>query len=418
MEPVVDRRFLGKRLVLGVTGSIAAYKAVSLLRTLIKEGADVTVVMTAAATRFVASLTFEVLSGRPVAEDLFAAHQEMLHLTLAEQADAVVIAPATANVLAKCATGLADDLLSTLLLATRAPVILAPAMDGGMWEHPAVQANVQGLRARGVVVLDPEVGPLASGRTGLGRLPGEAAIIAALAARLAPRRDLVGQRVLVSAGPTQEALDPVRYISNRSSGKMGYAVAQAARERGAQVILVTGPTALSPLAGVEVVPVTTAEEMTKALTGRLDWCTLVVMAAAVADFRPVETRRQKVKKTDGNWQTLRLEPTDDILQQLCSRRTSQIVVGFAAETESVTDHAREKLARKGLDLIVGNDVSLPGSGFGTDTNQAVLVDRNGRVVDLPLMSKRELADRILDAAMALGAAGGSPRRPRSAEKER
>jgi len=418
MEPVVDRRFLGKRLVLGVAGSIAAYKAVTLLRTLVKEGAEVTVVMTAAATRFVAPLTFEVLSGRPVAVDLFAAHQEMQHLTLAEQADAVVIAPATANVLAKCASGLADDLLSTLVLATRAPVIVAPAMDGGMWDHPAVQANVQALRARGVVVLDPEVGPLASGRTGLGRLPDEAAILAAVTLRLTPRLDLVGQRVLVSAGPTQEALDPVRFISNRSSGKMGYAVAQAARERGAQVILVTGPTALQPPAGVEVVPVTTAEDMAKALGGRLAWCTLIVMAAAVADFRPAEVQRQKVKKLVGGWQSLRLEPTDDILQQLGSRRTSQIVVGFAAETGSVVEHAREKLARKGLDLIVGNDVSLPGSGFGADTSQAVLVDRNGRVTDLPLMTKRELADRILDAAMALGPAGGSTRGSRNAGKER
>jgi len=404
-------KLLGKRLVLGVTGSIAAYKAVGLLRAFTQAGASVSVVMTQAATRFVTPLTFETLSKRPVAVDLFAPGQEMLHLTLPEQADAVIVAPATANLLAQCALGQANDLLSTLLLNVTGPLIIAPAMDGDMWRHPAVQTHAVTLRARGVIVLDPEEGPLASGRIGMGRLAEESRIIAALEQALVPRQDWVGQRVLVSAGPTQEAIDPVRFISNRSSGKMGYAIAQAARERGAAVALVSGPTTLTPPPGVELIPVVTAEEMQKALLTRLAWSSVVVMAAAVADFRPLRTSAKKLKKEGGFWKKLDLTPTDDILERLAMQRRKQILVGFAAETESVLAQAKAKLKRKDLDLIVGNNVAAEGSGFGSDTNAALLVSRDGQVTDLGLLPKRELADRILDAVLAL------PPRPRRTGQE-
>lgn len=394
-------RFIGRRIVLGITGSIAAYKAVGLLRALVKEGAEVSVVMTESAKRFVTPLTFEVLSRRPVASDLFAIHEEMLHLTLAEQADVVVIAPATANILAKCAVGLADDLLSTLVLASTCPVIVAPAMDGGMWHHPAVQAHVAALRARMVTVVEPEEGPLASGRVGKGRLAEESRILSAIEERLHVRRDWAGQRVLVSAGPTHEAVDAVRFISNRSSGKMGYALAEAARQRGAEVVLVSGPTALAPPMGVEVVPVCTAEDMSKALSARFSWCTVLIMAAAVADFRPKRPSAIKLKKSAPAWRTLELEPTEDILETLARRRTGQLVAGFAAETGAMRSHAEAKLRAKGLDLIVGNNVAAEGSGFGSDTNAAILIDRDGRVTELDLMPKRELADRILDALKTL-----------------
>jgi phosphopantothenoylcysteine decarboxylase/phosphopantothenate--cysteine ligase len=353
-------------------------------------------------------LTFETLSKHPVGSDLFAAGQGMLHLNLPERADAVIVAPATANLVAKCALGLADDLLSTLLLNVTCPLILAPAMEGGMWDHPATKGHVATLRGRGVVVLDPEDGPLASGRMGKGRLAQEERILEALDKALAPQRDWAGQRLLLSAGPTQEAIDPVRFISNRSSGKMGYAIAEAARARGASVCLVSGPTALEPPAGVEFVPVTTAEEMQKALLSRLSWSTVVVMAAAVADFRPSRQSPAKIKKAGGAWSTLDLTPTEDILALLSTQRRGQILVGFAAETESLLAHAKAKLKQKGLDLIVGNNVLAEGSGFGSDTNAAILVSRHGDVTDLGLLSKRDLAARILDAALALGSPGKRP----------
>ncbi len=402
--------FSGKRLLLGVSGSIAAYKAVGLLRTLVREGASVTVVMTEAATRFVAPLTFEVLSGKPVAFDLFEAHQEMLHLSLPEEADAFVIAPATANTLSKAALGLADDLLSTMLLTARCPLIVAPAMDGDMWTHPTVVGHVAQLRQRGVAIVDPEEGPLASGRLGQGRLAGEERILAAIEAGLSPHRDWVGQRVLVSAGPTQEAIDPVRFVSNRSSGKMGYAVAEAARDRGAQVCLVSGPTALPIPRGMEVLSVTTAEEMGKALLARLAWASVVVMAAAVADFRPSHPSAHKLKKNEQPWTALDVEPTQDILVSLTTQKTSQTIVGFAAETRDLLAHAQEKLRAKHLDLIVANDVTATGAGFGSDNNAAVILDRCGRSTECPLMPKRELADRILDAVLAVRSSRNAPRR--------
>jgi phosphopantothenoylcysteine decarboxylase / phosphopantothenate---cysteine ligase len=391
----------GSRIVLGVTGSIAVYKAVSLLRALTREGATVDVAMTHSATKFVTPLTFEVLSGRPVTTDLFETHQEMKHLSLPEQADAMVIAPATANFLAKAALGIGDDLLSTMLLTVQCPLIFAPAMDGGMWSHQTVVEHVRTLQARGVLVVNPEDGPLASGRVGQGRLAEEARILDAVRSVLAPKRDWQGQRVLVSAGPTQEPIDPVRYISNRSSGKMGYAIAEAAQKRGASVVLVSGPTSLSAPPGVELVMVQTAEEMTKALSTRLSWSTVIIMSAAVADYRPKHPASRKLKKQVNMASTLELEPTTDILSMLSSQKSSQLMVGFAAETNNLVAHAKDKLASKNLDLIVANDVTKPGAGFGSDENAVTLLDRNGLVTELPLKSKRELADDILNAARRL-----------------
>lgn len=391
----------GVRLVLAVTGSIAAYKAVSLLRLLRREAATVDVVMTAGARRFVTPLTFEVLSGSHVATDLFEAHQEMLHLSLPEQAQAIVIAPATANCLAKAALGLADDLLSTMLLTTQCPVIFAPAMDGDMWQHPTVVEHVSTLRARGAVIVEPEEGPLASGRSGQGRFADEQRILTALQTALFPRRDWSGRRVLISAGPTQEAIDPVRFISNRSSGKMGYALAEAARMRGAEVVLVSGPTALPAPTGVDYCPVTTAEDMRKALLSRFTWSDTVIMAAAVADFRPAQPAQHKLKKRHRPITQLALTPTADILQELGERRTTQVLVGFAAETEDLLAHAREKLHTKHVDLLVANDVSAAGSGFGSDTNRVVLLASDGEAEELPLLPKRDVADRILDRILTL-----------------
>ena len=391
----------GKQIVLGVTGSIAAYKAVALLRTLRREGAVVDVVMTHSATKFVTPLTFEVLSGRPVSTEVFEAHQEMKHLSLSEQADVIVIAPATANCLAKSALGLGDDLLSTMLLTAQCPLIVAPAMDGGMWTHPSVTEHVRTLRARGAIVVNPEIGPLASGRIGQGRMAEEGTILEAIQAALSPRRDWQGHRVLVSAGPTQEAIDPVRFISSRSSGKMGYAIAEAAQARGAQVVLVTGPTALPIPRGIEVVSVATAEEMLKALSARLAWSTTVIMAAAVADFRPTHPASQKIKKQGRTGQTLDLERTTDILASLSAQRTTQFMVGFAAETSDLIAHAKDKLKSKGLDLIVANDVTIEGAGFGSDQNTATVIDREGNLTELPLMPKRSLADAILNRAHEL-----------------
>ncbi|HEX2056012.1 MAG TPA: bifunctional phosphopantothenoylcysteine decarboxylase/phosphopantothenate--cysteine ligase CoaBC [Nitrospiraceae bacterium] len=398
----------GKRLVLGVTGSIAAYKAVGLLRLLVQEGATVSVAMTASATRFVTPLTFEILSRQQVSQDLFEAHHEMRHLTLPQEADAIVIAPATANMIAKAALGLADDLLSTMLLTSRCPLILAPAMDGDMWRHPAVVAHAEALRRRGALIIGPEEGPLASGRIGAGRMAAEQEILKAVTSVLCGTRDLAGRRLLVSAGPTQEPIDPVRFISNRSSGKMGYAIAAAASERGAQVVLVSGPTDLIPPARVEVVPVTTAEEMSKALLARLSWADTVVMAAAVADFRAKSPAARKLKKRERAWTSLELESTPDILTELAARRSGQILVGFAAETDDLLAHAREKLHAKGIDLVVANDVTVDGAGFGSDSNQVVLLDRTGRVTEWPLIPKRALADRLLDAVEQFRREASSP----------
>lgn len=391
----------GKHLVLGVTGSIAAYKAVGVLRALRDQGASVSVVMTRGATKFMTPLTFEVLSGHRVITDLFEAHETMPHLTMAEGADAVLVAPATAHFLAKAAIGLADDVLTTMLLNVRCPVIVAPAMDGEMWTHPTVAQHVDALRARGVVVLDPEVGPLASGRVAQGRFPTEATILDTVHAAVFRQGDWRGQRVLVSAGPTQEPLDPVRFLSNRSSGKMGYAIAEAVRARGGDVVLVTGPSALTPPSGVTTVHVNTASEMADALSQHFSSCTVLIMAAAVADFRPRVTASGKLKKQGKSEMELALEATPDILAMLSARRTSQVVVGFAAETEQVLAHAKDKLKGKGLDLIVANDVTQTGGGFGSDDNAAVILSATGEQRVFSLMPKRQLADEILNAVRDL-----------------
>ena len=394
----------GKQIVLGVTGSIAAYKAVLLLRELTARGAEVTVVMSANAEHFVGALTFRTLSGRPVLSSLFDPQSEeaVEHVALAERADAFVVAPATANLLAKAAHGIADDFLTTLLLATRCPVLMAPAMDGGMWDHAAVQANVETLRERGVTVLEPEAGALASGLSGRGRLPEVPTLVEAVERALTPQRDLTGERVLVTSGPTREPIDPVRYLSNRSSGKMGHAVASAALRRGAEVVLISGPTTLQPPPGAVYVPVQTAEEMREAALQHLASASVVIKAAAVADYRVERPSATKIKsggKDEGL--TLSLVANPDILKELAQRKGGAFLVGFAAETNDVRKHAADKLRAKGVDLLVVNDVSQQGIGFDAEDNQVLLLDRWGGTLELPRMSKLEVAHAILDRVLAL-----------------
>ena len=394
----------GKEIVLGISGSIAAYKAVLLLRELTARGAEVAVVMTAGAEHFVGPLTFRTLSGRPVLSNIFdpQSDEAVEHVALAERAHAFVVAPATANVLAKAAHGIADDFLTTLLLAARCPVLMAPAMDGGMWEHAAVQANVATLRERGVTVFEPEAGALASGLNGRGRLPEIESIVEEVERVLTPGRDLTGERVLVTAGPTREPIDPVRYLSNRSSGKLGHAVATAALRRGAEVVLISGPTALKPPAGAVFVPVQTAEEMREAALQHLTAASVVIKAAAVADYRVERPSPTKIKsggKRDGL--SLDLVPNPDILKELAQKKGGAFLVGFAAETNDVRAHAAEKLRAKGVDLLVANDVSQEGIGFEADDNQVVLLDRWGGTLELPRMTKIQVAHAILDRVLAL-----------------
>ena len=392
----------GKRILLGVTGSIAAYKAVELLRELMKREAEVQVVMTEAATRFVAPLTFETLSRQPVLLDMFtlAYGSQIGHIAATARADLFVIAPVTANTIAKLTHGLADDFLTNIYLASRCPILLAPAMDTDMYQHAAVQENLARLRERGNHVVGPASGELASGLVGPGRLVEPAEIVEAIEKLLVPSGDLTGEVVLVTAGPTREPLDPVRYISNRSSGKMGYAVADAAVRRGARVILVSGPTALDPPREAQVVPVETAQEMYEAVLGHLDAATVVIKAAAVADYRPKQVAREKIKK-DERVPEVTLESTPDILAEVGRRKGRRILVGFAAETQDLVANARKKLQRKNLDLMVANDVSQPGAGFDADTNVVKILDADGGVEELPLQSKGSVADRILDRVVAL-----------------
>jgi len=393
----------GRRLLVGVCGGIAAYKAVELARRLTQAGAEVRVVMTPAATQFVGPLTFSSLTGHPVTTELFAdpPPPEIVHTSLARWAEVVLVAPATADTIGRAALGLADDVLSALLLATTAPVVMAPAMHTEMWEHEATTENVKTLRRRGVVVVGPGTGALAGPDSGPGRLAEPEVIIEAVEAVLAASGDLAGVRVLVSAGGTREPIDPVRYIGNRSSGRMGYEVAAAALRRGAAVTLVTAPVAQDPPPGASVVRVETAAEMRDALLGAAEGADVVVMAAAVGDWRPAGPSDHKLKKADGPPQ-LALEPTADILGALAgARRGGQVLVGFAAETEDVEAGARAKLSGKGVDLVVGNLVGVDDSGFGTGTNRAVIVDRAGRVEDLGLVSKQDLAEVILDAVRGL-----------------
>jgi len=394
----------GRELILGVTGSIAAYKAVYLLRELTRAGARVSVCLSEHAREFVGPLTFRTLSGRPVLSDLFDPQSDdaVEHVALAERADAVVVAPATANLLGKAAAGIADDFLTTLLLAARCPVVMAPAMDGGMWEHPAVVANVATLRERGVTVLEPDAGALASGLSARGRLPEADVVVEALRTALTTRRDLAGQRVVVTAGPTREPIDPVRYISNRSSGRMGYALAAAAARRGAQVTLVSGPTVLPPPTTTAFVPVQTAEEMREAVLHHAAGAAIVIKAAAVADYRVRQAAAQKIKgKRD---LTLDLVPNPDILAEVAARGTGAFIVGFAAETNDVAANARAKLDAKGIDLLVANDVSRRDIGFDAEENEVLLIDRWGGSRALPRMPKSTVADAILDEIVALRAA--------------
>ncbi len=391
-----ELRLQRTRILLGVTGSIAAYKAVNLLRTLVSQGADVSVVMSEAATRFVTPLTFEVLSKHPVTTDLFSGHQDMPHLSLPGAAHVIVLAPCTANTIATYALGLASDLLSTMLLTTHCPVVIAPAMDGDMWEQPAIKGHVQTLRKRGVVVLEPELGELASGMVGRGRLPEESTIVEAIVDNVRSSMELAGRRILISAGPTREPIDAVRYISNGSSGKMGYALAREARLRGAEVVLVSGPTSLEAPGGVELVSVNTAEEMYQALSARFPSADVLIMTAAVGDFRPKDVSDEKVKKRLWQGEPLELERTTDILAALSSQRTHQVLVGFAAETNDLIKNGQEKLTNKSLDLVVVNQVGGPDSAFDNETNEVILLTRNGGIISMPRMSKPMVAHRILD----------------------
>ncbi len=392
----------GKRILLGVTGSIAAFKAVELTRELVRRGAEVQVVMTEAATRFVAPLTFETLSRQPVLRDMFtlAYGSQIGHIEATARADVFVIAPATAHTIARLAHGLGDDFLSNIYLASRCPVLLAPAMDTDMYQHAAVQENLSRLRDRGVHIVGPVSGELASGLTGPGRLVEPPEIVEAIERLLAATQDLAGEVVLVTAGPTREPLDPVRYLSNRSSGKMGYAIAEAAAARGARVILVSGPTALTPPRDAEVIPVETAQEMHDAVLTSLDAATTVIKAAAVADYRPKHVAGRKIKK-DETVPEVTLEPTPDILDEVGKRKGRRILVGFAAETEDLVVNARKKLQRKNLDLMIANDISQPGAGFDSETNVVKILDAQGGVQELPLQTKRSVADKILDRVVEL-----------------
>jgi phosphopantothenoylcysteine decarboxylase/phosphopantothenate--cysteine ligase len=399
------------RVTVGVSGGIAAYKAAELVRALQRRGVEVHVVMTEAATGFIQPLTFAALTGHKVITGLWSDadssestyDSSIEHIGEAQWTEALVVAPATANTLAKFAHGIADDFLTTMYLATPAPVIVAPAMNVNMWQHPAVQSNLDILRERGVRVIDPGVGDLACGMVGAGRMAEPEAIAEVVFNSLGRKNDLAGETVLVTAGGTREALDPVRYIGNRSSGKMGYALADAAQSRGAKVILISGPTALHPPARCEVVHVTTADEMRKAVLERMAEATLVIKAAAVADYRPVSVSEQKLKR--GGPMTLELAPTEDILTEVAKqRRPGQLIVGFAAETQNATENGRAKLLRKGADAIVVNDVSGDGVGIDADRNAATFLTPSTSI-EMPEMPKRKLADRILDEIVAL-------RRPR------
>jgi phosphopantothenoylcysteine decarboxylase/phosphopantothenate--cysteine ligase len=390
----------GRTVVVGLTGGIACYKACEVVRLLAQAKARVPVIMSAGAQQFVTPLTLQTLAGHPVATDTFSLTEESQigHIRLADGADVILIAPATANVLAKLAAGMADDLLTTVVLASQATLVVAPAMNVHMWEHPATQENLRRLVERGVRVVGPARGSLACGYEGEGRLADPAEIVEEVLRLLSPQ-DLAGERVLVSAGPTQEAVDPVRYLSNHSSGKMGYALARMARRRGAEVTLVNGPTALPPPPGVRTIATVTAADMARALAEEFTRATVLVMAAAVADYRPVRPLARKLKKGAASL-ALRLERTTDIVSTLAARKGRRLVVGFAAETHDVVEEARRKLGEKRLDLIVANDVTAPGAGFGTDTNVVRLLDARGLDAPLEKMAKDEVAGRILDWVVA------------------
>jgi len=408
------------KIALGVTGGVAAYKAAELVRRLQQEKLDVQVVMTRSAQEFITPLTFAALTGKKVITEMFGAHgaepanveSAIEHIAVAQRIDLLLVAPATADILGHFAQGIARDFLSTLYLATKAPVVVAPAMNVNMWEHPATQENLQKLRARGVHVVDPDEGYLACGMTGAGRLAATDAIVERVRSVLGLRRDFESQTVVVTAGPTREDLDPVRFLTNRSSGKMGYALAEAAARRGAHVVLVSGPTDLSAPEGVDWVPVRSTEGMRNAVHERAAEANVVIMAAAVADYRPAAAQSHKLKRGDSHklkrgdaGLTLELEPTPDILAELgrdtIQQRGQRVLVGFAAETDNLAENARGKLARKGADMIVANDVTQEGAGFDTDTNIVTIFLRDGRELPLPKLTKFEVANRILDRVLEI-----------------
>jgi phosphopantothenoylcysteine decarboxylase/phosphopantothenate--cysteine ligase len=391
----------GKKIILGVTGGIAAYKAAELVRQLVRSEAEVYGVMTRSAQAFITPLTLQTLSGHPVATDLFnlIEESEIGHISLADRADLIVIAPATANVIGKIAGGIADDFLTTTVMATRAPVLFAPAMNVHMWNNPILQENIQKLKARGYHFIDPEAGELACGYEGEGRLADIAEIVEEIRCLLAPQ-DFSGDKILITAGPTEEAIDPVRFLSNRSSGKMGFALARCSRRRGADVLLISGPTALPCPRRIRCIPVSSTEEMRQAVLQNMDGKSVLIMAAAVADFRPRRRAAEKMKKSQ-NSLLLELERTPDILAETGKDKAKCLRIGFAAETQDLLENARAKLAEKKLDLIVANDVSQPGAGFGVDTNIVKLIDPSGKIEEIPLMAKEQLAGVILDRIAAM-----------------
>src|SRR5580693_3093193 len=396
------------RIVLGVSGGIAAYKAAEIARALIQNGHEVQAVLTRAAEEFIRPLTFASLTGRKVITDLFSSaspeatlSSSIEHIGVAQDHDLLLVAPATANVIGKFALGIADDFLSTMYLAFRGPVVLAPAMNNNMWEHDAVRSNVETLRKRGHTIVDPDDGFLACGTFGPGRLADLAKIVEAVERVFQPPvLDLDGETILITAGPTQEPIDPVRYLSNRSSGKMGYALAQAALDRGARVILISGPVTLNPPAGAEVIHVHTAAEMRDAVFANLEPATVVIKCAAVADFRPSVESKQKIKKTSARI-SLELDPTPDILAELGRKRGDRLLIGFAAETENLRQETRRKLEAKNCDMVVGNLVGGEGGAFESDQNEVLLALRSGEFVSVPRASKREVADRIFDEILKL-----------------
>ena len=388
-----------KNIILGITGSVAAYKAAEIASQLTQAGAEVNVIMTKEAIEFISPFTFRAITGRPVVTEMFdlASEFSIEHVSLAEAADIVVIAPATANIIAKLAAGIADDMLCCTVLATKAPVLIAPAMETNMYNNPVTQDNLSKLKARNFVIIDPATGWLASGKEGLGRLADINDIIGGIRQVLERGGDLAGKHIVVTAGGTQEPIDPVRYISNRSSGKMGYALAEAARDRGAKVTLITAPTSLPEPVGVDAVKVGTAQEMRQAVENVTPRADALVMAAAVADYRPAKAAKDKIKKGEAGL-TLELECTPNILGSV---KGNFIKVGFAAESSNLVENAKQKLKQKGLDLIVANDITASDSGFGTDSNRVTIIDRKGKVDSLPLMAKREVADKILDRVAEL-----------------
>ena len=386
----------GRRIVLGVTGGIAAYKAVEIASRMKKAGADVRVVMTRAATSFVTPLTFREITGAPVTTTMWGEpHHHVEHIALAEFAELILIAPATANFIAKTAAGIADDMLTTSVLATRAPLFIAPAMNTGMWENPITQENVARLTARGTTIIPPAVGQLACGTTGAGRLPEPVEIVRVVEEYFARAQSLAGRRILVTAAGTEEALDPVRFLGNRSTGRMGFEVAAEAARRGAHVVLVAGPTNITTPAGVRRVNVRSARDMYAAVLAEYDAVDAVIKAAAVADYRPAETAEHKIKKSDGEL-TLTLTRNPDILYELGQKKQNQILIGFAAETRNVAEYARGKLSKKNLDFIVANNVAEKDAGFGVPTNHVQIFFADGRSEDHPLMAKSALAGVILD----------------------